>query len=116
MAADSVLFIGWNRAIHGRERESLEAFGATMAFWANQVSAGKVHSFEPVLLDRHGGDLNGFILVRGSAANLAALSDSDEFRDLVALADMSVGGIGIITGKTGEGVQREVARFQKHLK
>ena len=67
------------------------------------------------MLHRHGGDLNGFMLVRGSAANLAAIADSDEFRDLVIRADMYVRGIGIITGKTGEGVQRELARFMKHI-
>src|SRR5215470_13170868 len=116
MAAESVLFIGWNRSIHGRERDALEAFGSAMAFWANQVAAGKVQSFEPVLLDRHGGDMNGFMLLRGSAANLAAIADSDEFRDLVLHADMSVGGIGIVTGKIGEGVQREIARVQKFIK
>jgi hypothetical protein len=116
MAADSILFIGWNRAVHGRERDSLEAFGTAIGFLTNQVGAGKVQSFEPVLLDRHGGDLNGFLLVRGSAANLAALADSDEFRDLVMHADMSVGGIGIVTGKIGEGLQREIARLQKHIK
>jgi len=116
MAADSILFIGWDRAVHGRERDSLEAFGMAIGFFANQVAAGKVESFEPVILDRHGGDLNGFILLRGSAANLGALADSDDFRELVIQADMSVTGIGIITGKTGEGVQREMARFQKHIK
>ncbi len=116
MSADSVLFIGWDRAVHGRERDSLEAFGQAMAFWADQVAKGKVDSVEPVLLDRHGGDLNGFMLVRGTAAALAEIADSDGFRDLVTHADMSVRGIGIVTGKTGEGVQREMARFQKQIK
>jgi hypothetical protein len=116
MAADSVLFIGWDRAERGCEKESLEAFGMAMGFWANQLAAGKIDSVEPVLLERHGGDLNGFMLVRGSAANLAVIADSDEFRDLVQLADMTVRGIGIITGKIGEGVQREIGRMQKFIK
>ena len=116
MAADNVLFIGWNRAERGREKEALEAFGMSMGFWAKQVAAGKIESFEPVLLDRHGGDMNGFVLIRGSAANLAELANSEEFRDLVTLADMTVNGIGVVTGVTGEGVQRELGRFQKYLK
>src|SRR5262249_19954968 len=83
MAADSILFIGWTRAERGREREALETFGMSMGFWAKQVAAGKIESFEPVLLDRHGGDMNGFVLIRGSAANLAELANSEEFRDLL---------------------------------
>jgi len=115
MAADSVLFLGWDRAVHGKEKEALEAFGAAMGFWGGQLSAGKVDSVEPVILFPHGGDLNGFFLVRGSAANLAAIQDSDELRDLLVKADMSVRGIGVIPGKTGEGVQKELARFQKMI-
>jgi hypothetical protein len=115
MAADSVLFIGWDRGVHGKEKEALEAFGAALAWWGQQVAAGKVESAEPILLDPHGGDLNGFMLVRGSAAVLAELRDSEEFRDLVVRADMSVRGIGVIAGKCGEGVGREMARFQRHL-
>jgi hypothetical protein len=115
MAADSVLFIGWDRAVHGKEKESLEAFAAAMAYWGQHVASGKVDSAEPVILDRHGGDLNGFMLIRGHAATLAALSDSEEFRDLLARADMSVRGLGVITGKVGEAIPREIARFQRQL-
>jgi hypothetical protein len=113
MADDSVLFIGWNRAIHGREREALEAFSSSMAFWSKQVASGKVSAFEPIMLDHHGGDMNGFMLVRGQHANLAALADSDEFRELIYRADMCVSGIGVVLGKMGEGVMREMTRWQK---
>lgn len=113
--ADSVLFVGWSRARPGKEKEALEAFASSMAFWSTQVASGKIESFMPVLLDLHGGDLNGFVLVRGSAEKLAALKQSDDFRDLVVRADMSVAGIGIIDGWTGEGLQKEILRFQKHI-
>src|SRR5215470_15363067 len=115
MAADSVLFIGWDRAVHGKEKQALETFGEAMAFWGQQVASGKVESFEPIVLDLHGGDLNGFMLIRGTAANLAELADSDAFRDLVVRADMTVRGIGVVTGKTGEGVQQQIARIMKYL-
>ena len=113
--ADSVLFIGWNRARTGREKEALEAFGSSMAMYARAVESGAIEGFEPVLLDLHGGDLNGFILVRGSAEKLDAFRRSDEFRELLARADMSVEGIGVVPGFTGEGLQKELARWQKAI-
>ncbi len=116
MAADSVLFIGWDRAARGKEKEALEAFASAVGYWTKQAAAGTIESFEPVILIQHGGDLNGFMLVRGSAANLAEIQESDEFRDLIVMADMSVAGIGIVAGKTGEGAMREVARFQKQIR
>jgi hypothetical protein len=113
--ADNVLFIGWDRARAGKEKEALEAFAASMSFWSEAVAKGQIESFEPVLLDLHGGDLNGFVLIRGSADKLASLRDSDEFRDLLVRADMSVSGIGVVPGFTGERLGRELARFQRQI-
>lgn len=115
MAADRVLFVGWNRPERGREKEALEVFSSSLAYYAKLVGGGQIDSFEPVLLLQHGGDLNGFILLRGTSAQLAAVRDAEEFRDIVTRADMSVGGIGLIDGYIGEGLAREMARFQKHI-
>jgi hypothetical protein len=116
MAADRALFIGWNRSERGKEKQALEAFSSALAYYGKLVQTGQIESFEPVILNPHGGDLNGFILIRGTADKLAAVQDSDEFRDLTTLADMSVGGIGVIGGFVGEGVVREIARFQRHIR
>jgi hypothetical protein len=114
--ADRALFIGWNRAERGREKESLETFAVAMAYFGKQVAGGQIESAEPVLLAPHGGDLNGFFLIRGSSEKLAAMQDSDEFRDLIVAADMSVGGVGTINGYIGEGLMKEMARFQRHIR
>jgi len=116
MAADRVLFIGWNRAERGLEKQALESFGSALAFFGKLVEKGQLDSFEPVLLNPHGGDLNGFLLLRGTAERLAAVQDSDEFRDLIVGADMSVGGMGLISGYIGEGLAKEIERFQKHIR
>ena len=111
--ADSVVFVGWDKAYAGHEKAALEAFNSTVGFWMKQVQAGNAESFEPIILDRHGGDLNGFFLIRGNAAKLHAIVQSDEWRDLLIRADLHVGGIGVIAGWTGEGVAREMGRWQK---
>ena len=111
--ADSVVFVGWNKVYPGKEKEALEAFNSSVGFWIKQVQQGNAESFEPVLLDRHGGDLNGFMLVRGDAIRLHAILQTEEWRDLLMRADLYVGDIGVITGHTGEGVMREMARWTR---
>ncbi len=113
--ADSALFIGWNRSVHGKEKEALEVFASALAFYGKQAAAGVIESFEPVLLTQHGGDLNGFVLIRGDSQKLHAFTQSDDFRDLLLRADMCVMGIGVIHGYIGEGMMRELARFQKQI-
>src|SRR5262245_20530736 len=114
--ANGVLFIGWDRGRPGKEGEALEAFAAAMAFFGQAAASGRIESFEPVLLDIHGGDLNGFVLLRGSNEKLDALRLSDEFRDLIVRADMCVSGMGVVAGFVGEGLQKELARFQKFIR
>ena len=81
--ADHALFIGWNRPIPGREGGAMEAFQSGLAYFAKKVEAGEIESFEPVVLAAHGGDMNGFILVRGDSDKLTKLRDSDEFLDMM---------------------------------
>ncbi len=111
--ADSLIMVGWDKVYPGHEKDALEAFNSTVGFWTKQVQAGNVESFEPILLDRHGGDLNGFMLVRGNAGKLHAIVQSDEWRELLLRADLHVSGLGVIGGFTGEGVMHEMARWQK---
>ena len=50
-----------------------------------------------ILLEPHGGDLAGFMLVRGDRARLHELRTSDEFRRIVARAGAIVDGLGVVS-------------------
>jgi hypothetical protein len=113
--ATSALFLGWDRARSGKEAAAIELFQSALAFYGKAVEDGTIESFEPVMLDLHGGDLNGFILVRGEADKLAAWAATDGFRDLLIKADMLVNGIGVVRGFLNEGLQREMARAMAHI-
>src|SRR5438105_15631953 len=96
MAAEHGLFLGWNRPARGREAAAVELFGSVIGYLGKQQKAGSVESFEPVFLAAHGGDLNGFIVVRGDHAKLAAMRATDEFQELIARVNMNVDGFGVI--------------------
>jgi hypothetical protein len=110
-----VLFLGWKRPVAGREKAAMELFGEGMGLWADLQKAGQIASFEPVLLAAHGGDLNGFILLRGDQAKLDAVRTSDRFMDLTTRAVILLEGFGVVPGWEGEGLMKQMQRYQKFI-
>ncbi len=115
MAAETVLFIGWNRPIAGREKAAVELFGESMGYWGDLQKSGQIANFEPVLLGLHGGDLNGFVLIRGEREKLDAVRASSRFLDIVTRAGILCEGFGVVSGWTGEGVMAQMQRYQQFI-
>ncbi len=111
MAGDA-LFLGWGPVVRGRELKALEVFQETLTYYGSLQQEGKIENFEPVLIAPHGGDLAGFILLRGSRASLNEVRSSDEFRRLVTRAGSIVDDIGVIEAFTGEALGQQMALFQ----
>ena len=110
--SDSALFIGWGGVIAGREEKANLVFGEALGFFGERQQRGEVEGVEPFLLEPHGGDLAGFILVRGDAEKLAKIRMSQEFIRLITRAQMVVEGFGVVTGWTGDEGMRQVEDFQ----
>jgi hypothetical protein len=113
--ADAGLFIGWGEVVRGREERALEVFNETIAFYGQLQADGRIESFEPCLLDPHGGDLAGFVLLRGSAEQMDALHHDDEFQRQVTRANFIVDDLGIIHAYLGEELGRQMSRYQAEL-
>jgi len=113
MAAERGFLIGWNRVVPGKEAQAMALFGEALAFWGKQQQAGVVESFEPVFLTPHGGDLNGFILIRGDAARLSALMLTDEYLMIEQKASYLLDGHGVIGAMFGEAINRNMAIYQQ---
>jgi hypothetical protein len=60
---------------------------------------------------RHGGDFNGFILLRGEGSKLDALQRSDKFAELTIRATHCLSGFGVIPGWIGDRLQRIMAQW-----
>jgi hypothetical protein len=111
--ADAALFIGWGDVVHGRERQSLTVFGESIEFFTGLMQRGEIESFEPVALDPHGGDLQGFLLVRGDREKLNRMRYSEDFLRLIARASYIVENFGVVGADIGESVQRQYSSFQQ---
>ena len=70
--AQETIFIGWNRSVAGRENQSIETFGSFINLCTRAQKEGHITGFEPVALEAHGGDLNGFCTIKGDQQKLWA--------------------------------------------
>ena len=111
--ADRILFIGWNRAVVGREQQAMQLFPKTVEFYGKLQAEGRIESFEPVLLSAHGGDLNGFFLLKGKAKKLAEVRGDETFLDLTIEAEYCLEGFGIVSGFIGEALTDVFSRWSK---
>ena len=111
--ADSVIFTGWDRAVAGREKQAVQLFQKSMAYYSKLKAEGKIESFESVLLTPHGGDLNGFTLIRGDAKKLAEVNNDPATVELRLEANYCLTGFGSVFGYTGESLTRIFAQWEK---
>jgi hypothetical protein len=111
MAGDA-LFLGWGPPVRGRELKALDVFQETLGYYDSLQKDGRIDSFEPVLIAVHGGDLGGFILLRGSRAALDEIRSSEEFQRLVTRASAVVDNVGVIDAYSGEALAQQMGRFR----
>jgi len=110
--AEAGLFIGWGDPVTGREAKGLEVFAEALAYYGKAEQDGRIESHETVLLAPHGGDLAGFILVRGSQAQIAALRAEEEFERLATRAALIVQNLGVVDAALGDGLEASIGVYQ----
>jgi hypothetical protein len=112
--ADRVLFISWGENVAGREARGLEVFNETIGMYGRMQEEGRIEGFNVVLLDPNAG-LDGYLEIRGSADQLAALRDSDEFIKSVMDANLVVHQVRVAEGYTGGGIARVMQLYQEAI-
>ena len=109
--ADAAIFVGWGQVVRGRELKALGVFNESLAYYTRLQSAGTIESFEPVLLSANGGDLSGFVLIRGDRANLDALRTTEEFGRTTFRASLIVDNLGVIDAAIGATLASGMATY-----
>jgi hypothetical protein len=109
--ADHALFIGFGFPVRGRERQSADVFQEAMSLWGDLQSRGELESFEVFFLAPHGGDLGGFMLLRGEQEKLAQIQGSDEFMRVITRAQLIVENFGVVMAQTGSQIETQMGLF-----
>ncbi len=113
--ADAALFVGWGPPIPGRETKGLEVFSEALAFHGGLQDSGDIESVEVALLSPHGGEPNGFILVKGSREQIAALRENQEFQRINARASLVIKRLRVIDAVVGDGVGEQISLYQEAI-
>lgn len=111
----NVAFFAWNRSIPGRERISATHFEEFVQYLGSLQQKGAIQSYDVVFLNPHGGDLNGFFLIRGDSAKLDTLLSSTEWVTHMTRAAMHLEGSGTIRGVTGAMVMERMELWTKTI-
>lgn len=111
--ANAAIMIGWQRAYVGREQTSMKGFGEFIGYLTGLQREKRIDNFEPVFLRPHGGDLNGFILIRGDAAKLAELRATEQWKDWEIWGAYNLQGFGSNDCIIGDAVGETMGRWAK---
>jgi hypothetical protein len=113
--ADAGLFIGWGEVVRGREERAIEVFNEAIQFYGQLQQDGRIESFDVCLLEPHGGDLAGFILLRGSDEQLDAVHHDEAFQRQMARANLIVENLGIVPAFFGDEIGRQMSLYQAEV-
>lgn len=111
--ADRIIFLGWNRPVVGREQQAMKLWQKTLEYYGKLQTEGRIESFEPILLDAHGGDLNGFFLIKGDEEKLNEVRRDDTFINFMVEGRHCLEGLGAVFGYIGNGVADIITRWSK---
>jgi hypothetical protein len=105
----NMMLFGWNRSVPGREKVSAQHFEEFVKFLSGLQQKSTIQAFDIVFLDSHGGDLNGFFLIKGDSAKLDALISSPEWITHITRASLHLDGCGVVRGVTGNEIPGRMA-------
>ena len=108
----NALFIGWGAVVRGREKQALQVFQESMEYYGRLQQEGRIEGFDVVLLAPHGGDMNGFVVLRGDRQALEDVRFSDEFERLLVRAASIIDAPGVVPAYTGEALGQQIGLFQ----
>jgi hypothetical protein len=113
--SSNVIFFGWNRSIPGREQTSAQHFQDFVQYVGGLQQAGTIQSWDAVFLNQHGGDMNGFFLIRGEPDKLSAVVAGEEWMKHMTRASLHLEGSGSVQGATGDLVMQRMQTWTSLL-
>ena len=113
--ASAALFVGFGPVVHTRERKSLQVFNEVIQYYTKLQEQGEIEGFDAYLLEPHGGDLSGFLLLRGERDKLDSVRNSAEFIRFNNRAQAVVENLGVVTAYMGEELNRLLGTFEQDI-
>ena len=113
--AERAVFVGFGQPVRGREERAVEVFNEFVGMFGRMQADGRIEDLDVTLLQAHGGDLNGFFMVHGSAEQCSALQIDEEFERALNDATLIVENLGVVSAVTGTGVAEQMTMYTEAL-
>ena len=111
--ATGSLFVGWGSIIAGREKIAPRVLGQALEYLEKLKSQRAIEDVEVVLLEPHGGELEGFVLIKGERDKLAHLRVQPEFVEVIVGVQLVHTKVGVVGAHSGDGVPSILALWDK---
>jgi hypothetical protein len=112
--ADRVLFLSWRQPSRGREARAIEVFNEAVGILGRKQQEGKIEGFQIAFLEPNEA-LGGYMHVTGTAEQLVALREDEEFQRNTVAAQLSVDGMSHLQGFTNEGIAAQMALYEDEV-
>ena len=110
MGRTAALITTWDSSVPGREAKSIETFMDYLTLMGKQAADG--HLSQPEAYFKYDGS-GGMGVVRGDSAKLLELWESDDFRNVLSKAQLTVQNIRTEMYVAGDDVQDVVGNFTR---
>ncbi len=108
--ADRMLLIAWGAPVRGLESRAIEVFNEALGILGRMQQDGRIDSFDVSLLSPNG-EMDGFIMIRGTADQIAGLREDEEFQRNTVDAQLAVDNIRHIDGYTNEAIASQMQMY-----
>jgi len=89
--ANGAIIISWGNPVRGREMQSLDVFGRSLAYWDEQAKEGRIHGHhEYFAISGNPSQRAGTMVIDGDLDELARLMIDEQNTRLLAEASMIV--------------------------
>jgi hypothetical protein len=110
--ADRTMVISWNGVVRGREERALDNFNDVVGMFGRMQQEGRIERLDVTFLTPNHG-MDGFIQLQGSAEQMEALGEDQQFHRLMAEASLIVDDLAITEGYVNEGIAAQLAIFRE---
>ncbi len=107
------LFVGWGTPVPGRETKALQEFQSLVEYLGGAQQRGEIQGFSSVLLEPHGGDLAGYLLIRGEPDRLSQLRGDAEFLRLITRGGLTVTKLGVVAAWADQAFSEQMGIYQQ---
>lgn len=112
--ADRSIVISWGAVVRGREERALDNFNAVVSYYGRLAEEGRIERFDVTLLAPNA-KLAGFMQLQGSAQQMAAAREDQEFQRLLTEASLIVDDLTLLDGYVADGIGEQMRMWQEAI-